>query len=514
MGQPTTVFVGLDVHKDSISVGYAVTDRSVPPEFLGRIGTRQVDIDKLLRRFRSKGMMPEFAYEAGPTGYGLHRYLTTEGYKCQVVAPSLIPKRPGDRVKTDPRDAVGVSRLLRSGDLTPVYVPSVEDEAIRDLCRARDAARVTLGSAKRRLKSFLLRLGLHYEGRGNWNEAHKRYLARVVCPTAAQQIVFQESIRAIDEQAERVKRFEDELMDRTANWRLRPVMEAVQALRGVDWLVAITVIAELGDLTRFDNPRQLAAFVGLIPSEHSSGEQRRQGPITKAGNSRARRALVEGAWAYRHPAKISEHILKRIQKLPLKAQAIGWKAQLRLCKRFSKLKSRGKHANVATTAIARELLCFMWAIAKTVHVAPVATNKTSKVDTKGVPKARVKSSARLPEHPVRSASRTTREQTARTYTIRSGRASQATAQGPVDAAVPDAARGRLWKPKTLPQPPTVRLEIADDAGDSHSHLGNAEKHAFPTAPTGPTTTTRVSRGKGKDKSKKPRRDTSRGKRVR
>jgi len=369
MAKTTTFFVGLDVHKDSIAVAHAEAQRTDPPHFVGTIGTRQADIDKLIRRLQSKAAHPVFVYEAGPCGYGLQRYLTRKGFECQVVAPSLIPKRPGDKVKTDRRDATELARLFRSGDLTPVYVPSVEDEAVRDLCRARDAARVTLKAAKLRLKSFLLRLGLNYVGRADWNEAHKRYLAKVVCPTPAQQIVFQESIRAVNEQVERLARIEQELLELAPTWRLWPVVEALQGLRGVQWIVALTVVAELGDITRFDNPRQLAAFVGLIPSEHSSGAKRRQGAITKAGNSRARRVLVEGAWAYRFPAKISPHIQKRIEQLPKPIQDIGWKAQVRLCKRFRRLSSRGKHANVVVTAIARELVAFMWAIAKEVPIA-------------------------------------------------------------------------------------------------------------------------------------------------
>jgi len=247
-------------------------------------------------------------------------------------------------------------------------VPAVEDEAIRDLCRARDATRITLRSAKLRLKSFLLRLGLHYTGKANWSAAHRRYLAKVVCPTPTQQIVFQESILAVDEQVERLNRIEQELLDIAPNWRLYPVVQALQAMRGVQWVVAITVVAELGDLTRFDNPRQLAAFVGLIPSEHSSGAKRRLGAITKTGNSRARRVLIEGAWAYRYPAKVSAHIQARIEGLPKTVQDIGWKAQVRLCKRFRRLSSRGKHSNVVVTAIAREMLAFMWAIAREVPI--------------------------------------------------------------------------------------------------------------------------------------------------
>jgi transposase len=368
MAQSTSLFVGLDVHKDSIAVAHAAGGSAEPPVFVGAIGPRQADLDQLLRRLQGKSNALTFAYEAGPSGYGLYRYLTAKGLSCQVVAPSLIPKKPGDRVKTDRRDAVELARLLRTGDLTAVYVPSVEDEALRDLCRARDAARVTGKDAKLRLKAFLLRLGRHYVGRANWNDAHRRYLAKVVCPTPAQQIVFQESVRAVDEQVERLQRLDAELLERAPAWRLYPVVHALHALRGVQFLVAITVVAELGDLTRFDNPRQLAAFVGLIPSEYSSGGSRRQGGITKAGNGRTRRALIEAAWAYRHPAKVSAHIQSRIDHLPKPIQDLGWKAQVRLCKRFRRLVARGKHPNVAVTAVARELIAFMWAIAKEVPI--------------------------------------------------------------------------------------------------------------------------------------------------
>ncbi len=363
MHQPTTVFVGLDVHKESISVAYAAAGANDAPQFVGPVGTRNSDVDKMVRRLQSKCPNLVFAYEAGPCGYGLHRHLSSKGFDCRVVAPSLMPKRPGDRVKNDRRDSMELARLLRSGDLTPVYVPSVEDEAIRDLCRARDATRIVLKAAKLRLKSFLLRLGLHYTGRANWSDSHRRYLAKVSCSTPAQQLVFQECVLAVDEQIERQRRIEDELRDLASRWRLNPVVEALQALRGVRWVVAMTVVAELGDLTRFDNPRQLAAFVGLTPSEHSSGPKRRLGGITKAGNSRARRVLIEGAWSYRFPAKVSAEIQARIERLPKAVQAIGWKAQLRLCKRFRQLKARGKHSNVVVTAIAREMLAFMWAIA-------------------------------------------------------------------------------------------------------------------------------------------------------
>jgi transposase len=368
MHQSSTLYIGMDVHKDSIAVAYVAQEHGAEVIYLGPIGTRQADIDQLTRRLQAKAKHLVFVYEAGPCGYWLYRYLTKKGYECWVVAPSLIPKKAGDRVKTNRRDAVKLARLTRSGDLTPVYVPKVEDEAIRDLSRAREDVIRDLKAAKFRLKAFLLRQDIRYTGRATWGPAHLRWLSEVVCPTPAQQIVFQEYVRAVNEHTERLQRLEQELQEQVKSWRLHPVVEALQALRGVQFTVAVIMVAELGDLTRFDNPRQLMKFLGLIPSEYSTGEKRRQGSITKTGNTHARRALVEGAWAYRYPAKVSRHLQLRLEKQPKIIQDISWKAQVRLCKRYRRLMARGKHANQVVVAIARELVGFLWAIAKEVAV--------------------------------------------------------------------------------------------------------------------------------------------------
>ncbi len=355
MTHTSTLFVGLDVHKETIAVAYVAEEREAEVIALGSMGTRQGDIDKLMRKLQSKGKPLHFVYEAGPCGYWLYRYLTTKNLKCWVVAPSQIPKQAGDRVKTDRRDAMQLARLLRSGDLTPIYVPGVEDEAIRDLVRARADALKDGKAAKVRLKAFLLRQDIRYERRATWGPAHLRWLAKVVCPTPAQQIVFQEYVRAVSEHTERLQRLEAELQTLVQSWRWLPVVEAIQALRGVQFIAAVTLIAELGDLTRFANPRQLMSYLGLTPSEHTTGERRRQGSLTKTGNSHARRALIEGAWAYRYPAKVSRHLQLRLEKVPQMIQDISWKAQVRLCKRYRRLSARGKNANQVVVAIAREV---------------------------------------------------------------------------------------------------------------------------------------------------------------
>jgi transposase len=279
MAQSSTRFIGMDVHKDTIAVAYVAQDHGAEVTYLGTMGTRQCDIDQLVRNMQSKAQHLIFVYEAGPCGYWRYRYLRKKDYDCWVVAPSLIPKKAGDRVKTDRRDAVQLARLARSGDLT----------------RAREDALGDLKAAKFRLKAFLLRHDIRYTGSANWGPAPLRWLSEVICPTPAQHIVFQEYVRAVTAHTERLGRLEQELQEQVKAWHLHPVVDALQALRGVQCTVAVITVAELGDLTRFDNPRELMKFLGLIPSEYSSGERRRQDSLTKAGNTHARRALVEGA---------------------------------------------------------------------------------------------------------------------------------------------------------------------------------------------------------------------------
>jgi transposase len=370
MSHSSTLYVGLDVHKESMAVAYVAKEHDAEVIYLGTIGTRHADIDQLVRKLQAKAKHLVFVYEAGPCGYWLYRYLTKKGQVCWVVAPALIPKQAGDRVKTDRRDAVQLARLMRSGALTAVYVPAVEDEAIRDLSRAREDAIGDLKAAKFRLNAFWLRHDIRYTGRATWGPAHLRWLAEVVCATPAQQMVFQEYVRAVHEHTERLQRLEQERRDQVKAWRLQPVVEALEGLRGVQCTVAVTIVAELGDLTRFENPRHVMKYLGLIPSEYSSGERRRQGSITKTGNTHARCALVDGAWAYRYPAKVSRHLQLRLEMLPKPIQDIRWKAQVRLCTRYRRLMARGNHANPVVVAIARELAGFMWAIATQVSVTP------------------------------------------------------------------------------------------------------------------------------------------------
>ncbi|RQU61867.1 IS110 family transposase [Burkholderia cenocepacia] len=362
MRNDSTLYVGLDVHKESITVAYAIDAGEF--ESLGKIGTTKTEIDRLCKRLQSKAPHVRIAYEAGPCGYGLYRQLVERGFECMVCAPSLIPQKPGDRVKTDRRDAVKLARALRAGDLSAVHVPTVEDEAFRDLARAWATAREDLRQAKQRVKSFLLAHGVRYAGRGDWSGAHKRWLSGYSFGNAWQQLAFEELRRTIDDRLAQCERLEATLREAAVSWRFFPVVQALQAMRGVQFLTAVGMVSELGDLSRFMHPRQLMAWFGVTPSEHSSGGKRRQGSITKTGNSYARKLLVEAAWSYRHAAKVGREIQLRHEGLPKTIVDRAWDVQVRLCQRYRKLVARGKSANIAVVAIARELVGFIWDIAR------------------------------------------------------------------------------------------------------------------------------------------------------
>ncbi len=355
--------VGLDTHKAKITVALAEPGRSGEVRLHGEIANRPEAVRRLIERLGAKHGRLRVCYEAGPCGYGLHRQIAALGHDCTVVAPSLVPRRPGDRVKTNRRDAVTLARLHRAGELTEVWVPDPTHEAMRDLIRARTAAMEAVRRARQQLQGFLLRHDRVFTGRKTWSPAHRRWLAGLSFAHPAQQIALQEQIDAIGEAERRRDRLEAQIRGLVPTWPLAPVVAALQAMRGVAFLSAVVLVAEIGDFRRFATPRRLMAWLGLVPSEHSSGPKVERGGITKAGNGRARRVLVEGAWSYRFPARVTGPIQARLEGVPDAVRAIAWKAQLRLCARFRRLVAAGKNANLVTTAVAREMAAFAWAIA-------------------------------------------------------------------------------------------------------------------------------------------------------
>ena len=360
-------YVGLDVHKDSIVVAVAAGGLRGEVREYGRIANTSTALDRLLRKLGGDGMRLRFCYEAGPCGYGIQRRLSTRGHECVVVAPSLIPKRAGDRVKTDRRDAAGLAKLHRAGELTAVWVPDVGHEAMRDLVRARLDAVHSLRRARQQLSGFVLRHGCHY-GRPAWTRLHRRWLAGLKFEQAVHHIVLEDYIAAVEAAEARRNRLTAQIEAMLPDWTLAPVVAALQTMRGMALVNAASLIAELGDLSRFANPRQLMAYLGLVPSEHSSGSSVKRGGITKAGNAAARRLLIEAAWSYRFPARLSRELLLRQESQPRLIRDIAWKGQVRLCARYRRLARTGKPANIVTTAIARELAGFVWAIARQVTV--------------------------------------------------------------------------------------------------------------------------------------------------
>src|SRR5256884_1260025 len=369
-------YVGLDVHKESIVVAVASGGLRGEVREYGRIANTAAALDRLLRKLGVDGMALRFCYEAGPCGYGIQRRLSARGQECVVVAPSLIPKRAGDRIKTDRRDAASLAKLHRAGELTAVWVPDARHEAMRDLVRARLDAVHALRRARQQLSGFLLRQGRHY-GRPAWTKLHRRWLAGLKFEQAVHHLVLEDYIQTIDAAEARRDRLTALIAAMLPDLTLAPVVAALQTMRGMALVNAATLIAELGDLSRFANPRQLMAYLGLVPSEHSSGTSIRRGGLTKAGNSAARRLLIEAAWCYRFPARVSRELLLRQESQPMPIREIAWKAQLRLCARYRRLARTGKPANIVTTAIARELSGFVWAIARQVTVTAGWSGETA-----------------------------------------------------------------------------------------------------------------------------------------
>ena len=359
-------YIGLDVHKETIAIAVAEPGRG-EPIYRGEIANTPKKVEKLIAKLSEAydGGLLLFCYEAGPCGYGLYRQLVASGHACDVVAPSRIPKTPGERIKTDRRDALKLARLLRSGDLTAVWVPDREQERMRDLSRARDDLKAQERKARQQLNAFLLRHGYHWpKGKSRWTPAHENWLAGLKMDDPWQQVVLQTYIDAERAAGERVVQLTDQLMRALPEWSLAPVVDSLVALRGIDKLAAIVLLAELGDIGRFDSPKQLMAFLGLVPSEHSSGGRRRQGAITLTGNGHARRMLVESAWSYRFPARQTKHLKAKAANASAEAKRIAWKAQVRLCGRYRTMTRAGKNTKLVCVAIARELAGFLWDIAR------------------------------------------------------------------------------------------------------------------------------------------------------
>jgi transposase len=365
MNKSSKAYVGMDVHKESID--WAIAEGEGEVRSFGRTGGDLTAVARTVRKLVARGKTLVFVYEAGPCGFTIHRWLKVQGHECWVVSPSLTPKKPGERIKTDTRDAVKLARLARAGELTAIYVPEAPDEALRDLVRTREDAVAMQRQARHRLQALLLRNDLRYVGKTAWTPAHQRWIARLKLPYAPQQIAFEEYVQAVQEATTRIDRLTAAIQAAVSTWRWQPVVMALQAMRGVQLIHAVRIVAELGDLTRFGTPRAMMGFLGLVPTEHSSGSKRAQGAITKAGNSSARRALVEAAWAYQHPARITPIIARRQGGVPKSVLDIAWKAQLRLCARFRKLAIRGVHRNKLVVAVARELAGFVWAIGQQVR---------------------------------------------------------------------------------------------------------------------------------------------------
>ena len=355
-------FVGLDVHKDSIVVAVAEHGRQ-PARLVAKVPFEWKALIKVLRKLGLRASV-YCCYEAGPTGYGLARTLRAAGWRCDVIAPSLVPKKSGQRIKTDSRDAMKLAQNLRAGELVPIFIPDEQTEAIRDLERAREDAKKAERVARHQLGKFLLRNNRFYLGKTSWNDAHRAWIAQQTFVEPAQQYVLSDGLAAVETATLRCDQLTERLRETIKGWRLEPLVKALQAMRGVEFVTAVTLAAEIGDFCRFAKATDFMGYLGLIPSEQTSGTHRRQGPITKTGNTHVRRLLVESAWHYRRQPRISKPLRERSVGVSPAVCAIAWKAQKRLHNRLHRLLGRGKNPAEAITAVARELAGFVWAIAR------------------------------------------------------------------------------------------------------------------------------------------------------
>lgn len=357
------LYIGLDVHKNSIVVATAKADGSDPQSY-AKWGGSNLSVERGLLRVRKKFGVEKhelsIVYEAGPSGFVLARRMLQLGYHCIIVGPSEVPSKAGDRVKTDKRDARKLARLHRAGELTAIHIPEARDEAVRDLCRARTDAMQALSRTKQQLGMFMLRNGYRYDGKTNWTQEHMNYLRRTRMQHPAQQMVLEEYIIEVDAGVERVNRISQQMKDLLPDWERECYVRALMAFKGFKEVAAMTIISELGDLSRFSHPRQLMGYLGMVPEESSSGQKRRQGGITKTGNGHARWMLIECASHYSHVPRVSPQLSARQAGQSHEVRTISWQAQNRLNYRFKRLAARQLHRNKIVVAIARELCGFIW----------------------------------------------------------------------------------------------------------------------------------------------------------
>ena len=372
----TDKYVGLDVHKDAAQVVVADEGRNGEVRHYGKISSDLHAMERLTEKLGGPGITLHFAYEAGPTGFVLYRWCQRRGIDCLVVAPTRIPQPKGVRQKTNRRDAEQLARALRAGELESIHVPDEVDEAFRDLTRARSDASRDLKRVKQRLKSFLLRQGYHYSGKANWSDAHRRYLRELVMPTPVLKSVLEEHLITIDAAEARLRRFEELIAAQAPQWRMYPAMQALMCFRGFDLIAASLLVAELNDVRRFSHPQGLMAFLGLVPRENSTGDHRKLGAITKAGNAQARWILIEAVQHASLPPKVSAHLAQRQEGQPEEYRRIAWKMQNRLYKRHWHLTNRRLMPAKVKVALARELCGFVWDLLR--HVPPPAAKPAAK----------------------------------------------------------------------------------------------------------------------------------------